>query len=450
MQPAAVFLRGIDLLVVAATLLARAAPQEAPPPLDTPPVPTSESAPTPVPAATASMSAAEVAALAEKVAPIVEEIRGLKFRRPVPVTIVDDAEARAHFETRVAKFWPEARIRAEERAYADLGLLPRETDLVAGILDVLDEQAGGYYDPDRDTFFVLGDLPRATAPIIMAHEMTHALDDQAFGIDALIEKAEGSDGEGALEAVVEGSGTVVMSVFILRQIASGALDPQTLVEFQGSEAGRAERLKAAPMFVQRSLIAPYILGMAFLLRGEMIRMQTGGVTPSDIDRALREPPLSTEQILHPEKYWDAPKRDLPQHVDLPDLSPLLGAGWSRAGDGTLGELTLALLTGLDPGDPTSTDRPLERWTNAAATGWGGDLWQLYRRGEQSVTVLMTLWDSARDAREFVDAVQVPAGARVRRRGDAVVVVAGEAGARAAALADAALRSLRAPPTTAGR
>jgi hypothetical protein len=392
------------------------------------------------PADAASMSAAEAAALAEKVAPVVEEIRGLKFREPLPVRIVDDKEARAHFQKRVSRFWPEEKIRAEERVYADLGLLPRQTDLVGELFYVLDEQAGGYYDPDRDTFFILGHMPRATASIIMAHEMTHALDDQAFDIDGLLGKAADDDAEGALEAVVEGSGTVVMSAFIVRQIRSGELDPQALVQFQGSEAGRAERLKAAPLFVQRSLIAPYILGMAFLLRGEMIRMQTGGVTSSDIDRALREPPVSTEQILHPEKYWDAARRDLPRQVGMPDLSAVLGKGWSLSGDGTLGELTLALLTGLDPGDPTSTDRPLERWTSPAATGWGGDRWHLYRRGDQSVTVLLTVWDTPRDAREFLAALRLPPGARARRRGDAVVVVAGEAGDRAARLADAILRS----------
>ena len=433
--------RGAGLVLMSTTVLAAPAAQ-APPPKVSAPAAGKPLAQGGDRGATGAMSAAEAALLAGTVAPIVEAIRGKKFRNPVPVSIVDDKVARAHFENRVAKYWPEAQVRAEERAYADLGLLPQKTDLVAELFDVLDEQAGGYYDPDRDTFFVLGDLPRATAPIIMAHEMTHALDDQEFNLDALIEKAGDEDREGALEAVIEGSGTVVMSAFIVRQIESGSLDPRTLVEFQESEIGRGERLKAAPLLVQRSLIAPYILGMAFLLRGEMIRMKTGGVTPSDIDRALTDPPISTEQILHPEKYWNPSKRDLPRRVDLDDLSPVLGEGWSKAGDGTLGELTIALLTGLDPGDPTSTDQPLERWTNAAATGWGGDLWHLYRRGEQSVTVLATLWDSAKDAREFESSLRLPEGARTRRRGDAVVVVAGEAGRKAGPLLEVSLKSLR--------
>jgi len=396
-------------------------------------VPSRSAAGEPGPAAPAagSLTREEVAALTVEIAPIVEEIRGAQFKRPVPVEIIDDAGARAHFKERLRKYWPEEEMRAEEILYAHLGLLPPESDLAAVVFDVLEEQAGGYYDPDRDTFFVLGDLPRAAAPIIVAHELTHALDDQAFGIDRLLDAAaDDDDRAGALEAVVEGSGTTVMTVFIVRQVKAGRLDPAALREFQDTEMGRGERLKAAPLFVQRSVIAPYILGMAFLLRGEMIRMQTGGITPSDIDRAFLQPPRSTEQILHPEKYWDPARLDPPRTVTLPDLSATIGDGWRLRGTGTLGELTVALVTGLDPGDPTSPDQPLERWTNAAASGWGGDRWQVYRNGERGVSVLASVWDSERDAREFAAALRLPTGAAVKRRGEAVVVVAGDAGAAA--------------------
>jgi hypothetical protein len=390
-----------------------------------------------------TLSKEEAASLAAEVAPLVEEIRGAKFARPVPVEIVDDAGARQHFKNRMQEHWPEEARRAEETVDIQLGLLPPHTDLEEEVFDVLEEQAGGYYDPDRDTFFVLGDMPRAAAPIIVAHELTHALDDQRYGIERLLAAAEEDDDRsGALEAVVEGSGTVVMTVFIHRQIVDGKLDPKALLSFQESEVGRAERLKASPLFVQRSLIAPYILGMAFLLRGELIRIQTGGITPSDLDRAFSDPPRSTEQILHPEKYWDPARRDLPRAVALQDLSADLGPGWSRRGEGNLGELTIGLLTGVDPGDPTSPDRALERWTNAAASGWGGDRWNLYRNGDQAVTVLATSWDTDRDAREFEAGLALPPGAIVRRKGESVAVVAGDTGDKGKKIADRALAGMK--------
>jgi hypothetical protein len=413
----------VTVSLVAASLVAAAPPGSTEPP--------------------AVISKDEAAELAKTIAPIVEDIRGLKFKHPVPVEVVDDAAARGHFEDRLHRHWPEDQRRADQVVYEALGLLPKNSDMEKEVYDVLEEQAGGYYDPDRDTFFVLGDMPRAAAPIIVAHELTHALDDQAYGIDTMVSKTLDDDDRGAaLDALIEGSGTLVMSVFIRRQLDSGALDPAGLNAFQNSEVGQAVKLKASPRFVQEALIAPYILGMAFLLRGEMIRMKTGGITPSDIDHAFSDPPQSTEQILHPEKYWDPARRDLPRRVSFPDLSGTLGPGWTRAEKGDLGELTLALITGLDPGDPTSTDHPLERWTNDAASGWGGDLWHLYRNGERAVTVLATVWDTEKDAREFASGLRLPAGARIKRKGDAVIVVAGDSEGKAGELLDRTLQAVR--------
>lgn len=423
-------------LFACGALLAAAAPAALPAtePAATPPA----SAPAATAAVAASIGKEEAAELAKSIAPIVEEIRGAKFKQPVRVEIIDDAGARRHFEGRIRKYWPERQVRAEEVLYRHLGLLPEPTDLVAVVFDVLEEQAGGFYDPDRDTFFILGDLPRGAAPIIIAHELTHALDDQHFGIDRLLEAAPDEDHAGALDSVIEGSGTTVMNTFIVRQLQAGRLDTAALEDFQSSEMGRGEKLKAAPVFIQRSIVAPYFVGLAFLLRGEMIRMKTGGITPSDIDRAFREPPQSTEQILHPEKYWDPAKADPPRAVDLPDQSAKLGDGFALDATGTLGELTVALLTGLDPGDPNSPDRPLERWTNAAASGWGGDSWQVYRKGAAAISLFVTVWDSEQDAREFEAAVKVAAGVLVQRRGDAVAIAAGDAGGDLKGLARRAL------------
>ena len=129
-------------------------------------------------ATVSSLTGAQATAMVEELIPRVEEIRGLKFEKPVPVKVVDDAVARDHFKARMKKYWPEAEVRAEETAYAQFGLLPAGTDLEAILFSVLEEQVGGYYDPGSDTFFVLGDMPRSLAPILMVHELTHALDDQ--------------------------------------------------------------------------------------------------------------------------------------------------------------------------------------------------------------------------------------------------------------------------------
>ena len=179
----------------------------------------------------ATLSAGEASLLALEIAPLVEAIRGLKFKRVVPVEIVDDATARAHFGSRVAKFWPEDRLRAEQDVYIQLGILPQGTDLFAMLFDVLEEQVGGYYDPESGSLFLLDDMPRSTAPILIAHELTHARDDQHFMIDTLIAGAGGgNDRESAVGAVIEGSGTLVMTSFLIDEMRSGRLPASALID----------------------------------------------------------------------------------------------------------------------------------------------------------------------------------------------------------------------------
>jgi len=394
------------------------------------------------PTTLSSLSAKEAAEMVVSVTPRVEEHRGLKFKKPVPVQVVDDAAAREHFKARMKKHWPESQVRMEQTAYIQLGLLPGGTDLTGTLFSVLEEQVGGYYDPESDTFFVLGDMPRSIAPILMVHELTHALDDQYYDIDKLIERTERSnDASAAVGAVVEGSGTLVMTRYILTEMQAGRMSPDILQELAGSDAGRAEKLMASPAVLQRSLVASYVLGQTFMLRGDLMRV-TQATPVADLDRAFTEVPVSTEQILHPEKYWDAAAKDLPRTVKATDASKILGDGWSLLGDGQLGELTLAVITGADAVNFKSADAAFPaKWTNAAASGWGGDAWQLYGQGDHRATVLTTLWDTPKDAEEFEAVLTAhPAGVSrtVKRAGDVVVVVAGDAGDKAGAVADAAL------------
>ena len=390
----------------------------------------------------ASMTGEQAQQMVRRLSPLVEDLRGLKFRDGVPVRVVNDATTRDHMKSRIARFWPEEQRRAEQIAWTQIGLLPRGTRFVGSLLSVLEEQAGGFYDPDRDTFFLLEDMPRAVAPLLMVHELTHALDDQHFGIDTLLEQArEDNDRTLALGAVVEGSGTVVMTAYLLQEIDAGGLDTSVLMEFQQTEAGRAEKLRAAPQVLQRTLLAPYFLGQTFLLRGKPGAL-ADHISGADLDRAFRDPPESTEQVLHPEKYWDEGKRDRPRAVAVADLAATLGEGWSLTAHGTMGELYLAILTGGQSIDvnAAANARP-GAWTNEAAAGWGGDRWYLYEKGDRSVTLFATLWDTGKDAREFEAALEPADELWVQRRADAVVLVAGDEDSRLADMGREALAAL---------
>ncbi|MGH9867852.1 MAG: hypothetical protein ACREAA_06785 [Candidatus Polarisedimenticolia bacterium] len=423
----------VTLLVSAAALTGAAS--------DTPP------GKPPAPPSAGPITSDEASKLTRDLIPRVEELRGLAFKRAVPVKVVNDAEAQRHFKSRLDKFYPEKVLKAEQRVYEDLGLLPQGYDLVAGIFSLLEEQAGGYYDPDTDTFQVLDDMPRAAGAVLVVHELTHALDDQHFSIDQLFERtADDADRSTMAGAVVEGSGTVIMTAFMLQEMQSGRMNGEAMRELMESEAGRAEKLMGAPAVLQRSLLAPYVLGQTLALKGDSSAILKGPQA-QDLDRLFKDLPVSTEQLLHPAKYWDAGKRDLPRPLQAPDASSKLGQGWSLQAEGTLGELTLALLCGAtNPSlDSVSSTDP-SVWTNACAEGWGADRWQLYRKGDAFVTVLATVWDTEADAGEF-EAHLKTAGRKPARAGSLVTLVAGAPAEAAEPLAGEILRGLSAPAPT---
>ena len=156
-----------------------------------------------------------------------------------------------------------------------------------------------------------------------------------------------------------------MTSYLVNEAQAGRLAANSIQDLQDSEAGRAAKLKAAPQFIQRSLVGSYVLGQAFLLRGNTSGLTDGSTRPRDLDRAFRTPPSSTEQILHPEKYWDNSSRDLPREVDLPDLSSVLGDDWSLQASGVFGEMILAIVGG------SRSDRRYRRRHRAVDPRGGG-------------------------------------------------------------------------------
>ncbi len=398
--------------------------------------------PTPSPSAPAPPSPALQAAqeLVARVTPRVEAIRGLKFKRPVAVGFADAARVKAHFEKRLSAGGSEGQMRAQDAAFVQLGLLPSGVTLTGGMLSTLEEQARGYYDPGSDTFYLLDGPPPPGVEAIVAHELTHALDDQHFDIDALIERAGDDDATLALASVLEGSGTLVMAVFLAQEMAAGRMPATVALDIQAREAPAAARLRETAPYFQRSLTAPYLLGVTFLLRGDPGRLRHG-VSARDIDRAFAELPRSTEQVLHAEKYWDPAARDLPRALSLPDLAPRLGPGFRLEGGGRLGELVAGVLVGAPTPEAAAGLDPA-RWHAPAAAGMRGDLWQRFGDGTRGVSVWASAWDDETQALEFLAALKALPGRRAYRHAEKVLLVAGDLDReRADALAAAALAGM---------
>ena len=366
----------------------------------------------------AQISPERIQGLADEISSSVEALRGLKFKNKVKAIIVTPAMARETFRAKIQP-WEAEQVRFTQKAYVQLGLIPARTDLLTNYLNMAETDVLGYYDPATKMLYVLGHVPEDEVRPVIAHELTHALEDQHFDFQALGKKASGDDESVALSALIEGSATVLMVHYSARQ----RRDPDAARKTEAGDAKRAERLKTAPSFVQQSVILPYILGFTFLLKG-MPWMFDNGMPNADIDEAYAHPPHSTRHILHPEQYWWGAWRKEPPPVALPDLSKTLGPGWSEATTGSIGELGLAVLTGshLDLGQ---ADALLpSRWTNDFAIGTSGDLYHHYVNGEKSLTVLLTRWETLRDAEQF-DKALLSRGKYFLRYGAHVLVLAGD-------------------------
>jgi len=380
------------------------------------------------------LTQAEAEAAVTAVLPALQTIRGISFKEKVPVTVIDDAKARAYALARFKRMTPEAKIRSDQTAFRLLGIIPKDVDVLKSLLDVLEEQAGGFYDPGTKSFYLLDDMPKDMTPLLTAHEMTHALEDQRYDIDGRLAKiVEDDDASFALSALVEGSATLASAVYVEEGIAAGTLDAARLAAM--SDSVKTERLNAMPAALKRQLLGPYVLGMTFLSRGHVEGLDKG-FPKADVDAAWARPPRSSEQILHPEKYWIAAQRDEPKPVDIPSPRSRLGKGWTRAGTGVLGELTVASLVGVGSPDTAQLAAGAGEWTNAAASGWGGDRFELWTNGGEAVVLLATVWDSVKDATEFEAALPRGRDAFVfRREGAKVGIVAGAYGDRGSTLLD---------------
>lgn len=368
------------------------------------------------------------AAVAE-MRPKVAEIRGLPFLRSVSVRVASDAEARGYVTKRIAEFAPKDRLRAEERAFALLGLLPEGTDLERVYLEIVEEQAGGFYDPPTKSFFLLADMPASLARSLAAHELVHALEDQHFDLDFRLRDA-GDDDDllFARSAVHEGTATLVMTLVLSGDVRTGTAPREELDAFRETEAGRGDSLERMPEILRRELLGAYFAGASFVLRGHPLS-SVSSFPIEDANRAYREGPRSSEQILHPEKYWDPERFDPPKPVRLPNPRKVLGPGWRVVSSGTLGELSLGVLVGAPTPSVASTAHiPPSAWTNEAAAGWGGDRWALWDNEGRAVAVLLSVWDSERDAEEFASALLARGPTRaIRRRGDRVGIAEGDLG-----------------------
>jgi hypothetical protein len=321
----------------------------------------------------------------------VERVRELRFERPPRVRRVSAAEARRAGLAELDRSVTPADLAAEERLLKLLGLLPPEARMRELFGKVLGGEVGGYYVPGTDTLNLVrgGGLGGLFSDVVVAHELTHALEDQRFGLRAEEMLGFARDRAVAETALHEGTATVVMIDYLLltragTDDAPAGLRARVLEEIEGVALPASSDL---PRYMREGLIFPYAAGAVLVDRIE----SRGGW--GAVDRAYGpDAPLSTEQVMHPEKY-DA--RERPVRVRLRGYREALPRGASLAYEGDLGEFDTEQFLRSANGRDRS-----ER----AAAGWGGGSFALWRLPDGGDALVMGWrWDSRRDATEFLAA-----------------------------------------------
>jgi hypothetical protein len=173
-------------------------------------------------------------------------------------------------------------------------------------------------------------------------------------------------------------------------------------DLERAQGMSGDSLENTPPYLWLPLLAVYLRGEGFLVHTAGINMLARAADAEDVERAFKTPPKSSEQVLHPEKYWKDSKQDDPVKVTIDTKH--LPKGWSVEGEDTLGELYLGLLTTPPDERKGLSANPMAvigvKYTNKASTGWGGDRLVLLKSGDQRFLELVTAWDTQKDAEEF--------------------------------------------------
>jgi len=314
-------------------------------------------------------------------------------------------EVVAYLKKNMAEDKDVQRLRRTELVLKKFGLLPKDFDLQTFLVGLLEEQVAGYYDAKTKTVnlldWVLPDLQRP----VLAHELTHALQDQSFGLDKWLKKgSEDLDAKKDLtpeditkdeysearQAIVEGQAMVTLLDYMLAPMHRTVADSPEIVKTlnEGMQSGTADSVqyRKAPIFLKEALTFPYRYGVEF--EAQLIRAQG---KQKAFSGPFQNPPLTSREIMQPETYISG------EHLapmPLPDFKHIF-KNYDRFDIGAIGEFDVAVLAKQYAGEKLS-DEIYPNWR-------GGYYYSVHLKGNSAGTlglVFVSKWASAKAAAQF--------------------------------------------------
>ena len=322
------------------------------------------------------------ARMVDSLAPIVARAAGLEFRQPPRAALRSRDAVRRYLLAKVEHELPPERLEGMSATYRLLGLLPDTLDLRQLLVDLLAEQVVGYYDPDSAMLFGVAGAQETELQLVVAHELTHALQDQYLPLDSILELEDESDRQTAAQAVIEGQAMIV-------SLQAFVPDPAMILApgFWETARGQVRAMQGgtpvfrnAPLVLRESLLFPYLDGAEFVIWWERSALKDS--TPYG-----RRMPTSTEQILHPDRY---------QRGDAPLTVRFTGPAGEVLQEDTMGEMELRILDGYLAGRD-------QRNESAVPYGWAGDRYRTLRTPDGPALVWHVVWDQPRDRDRWLSA-----------------------------------------------
>ncbi len=321
---------------------------------------------------------------------ITEDLRELDFVRPPVITVVSPEELASRVRKIIDEELDPNETARDQALLASLGVLDADADLGELYLALYAEQVQGFYDGETEELVVpsSGDGLDVLDKMVLVHELTHALTDQNFGFhDELDQLIEDHDYErsAALRALVEGDATYTQALFFWQLPAGDQSLGMELIE-----AGAGQALATTPSYIVDVLQFPYNEGARFATS-----LGTSGGF-SELNDAYLNPPTTTEQIYDRDRFE---LREPALEVSIPVVDV---EGYDMSDQGVWGRAGLEAL--FEPS--------LGRGARLAAEGWGGDWYQVYWNGTETVFVMSVLGDTPYETDELYDGWSAFVGAQV--------------------------------------
>lgn len=320
----------------------------------------------------------------------IETIRGLHLKEVIDYNQITKENLLKIILKRFREEYPDNAFANMENAYKTIGLLDESIDFKKAVLDIYKEQVAAFYDYHAKKVYTVKNVTFTPniKNVFLSHEITHTIQDQHYDLIKMgINDKLNEDKVNALTSLLEGDATYCMNEYYNKNAGIGIfLD----VVADLLSAFTPKKFDNAPLLLKRTLLFPYIDGLAFV--SEIYK----GNTDLTMHQVFSDPPKTTEQIIHPEKYFV--NRDEPDYPSIPNITSILKENrYKIIYQNTLGELLLQILLESELSKPD---------TIKAASGWDGDKYVVFEHINDKQTrgfIMISRWDTKNDASEFYQA-----------------------------------------------